>query len=96
MMSEHDEPAKPALSEDNPDPPRGDEGGKGLGTETGAEGAAADPDDSVTKEMPDRRGEVRYPDGEDPDEHRPPAVPKEGRVDEDPDTVDDASTGAKD
>ena len=91
-----DDPAKPALSEDNPDPPRGDEGDKGLGTETGAEGAAADTGDSVVHDIPERRGEVRYPDVEDPDEHRPSAAPQEGHVEEDPDTSDDASTGAKD
>jgi hypothetical protein len=95
-MSEHDEPAKPALSKDNPDPPRGTEGDKGLGSETDAEGAAADSGDDVTKDMPKRRGEVRYPDVEDPDEHRPTAVPQEGHVEKNPDTSDDASTGAKD
>ena len=41
-MSEQDESSKPALKQDNPDPDIGDEGDKGLGTETGAEGAAAD------------------------------------------------------
>ncbi len=95
-MSEHDEPAKPALSKDNPDPPRGEEGDKGLGSETGAEGAAADAGEDVTKLTPKRRGEVRYPDVENPDEYRPTRVPQEGHVEEDPDTTEDASPGAKD
>ena len=46
--------------------------------------------------MPDARGEVRYPDVEDPDELRSDAVPEEGEVDEDPDTETDAAPGAKD
>ena len=60
-MSEQDESKKAALRRDNPDPDVGDEGDKGLGSETGAEGAAADPGDDVTESMPDARGEVRYP-----------------------------------
>ena len=50
----------------------------------------------MTKEMPDARGEVRYPDVEDPDELRSDAVPEEGGVDTDPDTETDAAPGAKD
>ena len=95
-MSEQDEPRKPALRRDNPDPDIGGEGDKGLGSETGAEGAAADPGGGVTESMPDARGEVRYPDVEDPDALRSDAVPEEGGVDEDPDTETDAAPGAKD
>ena len=92
-MSEHDESSKPALNSDNPDPHRGDEGDKCLGTETGASDEGSD----LTEEMPEARGEVRYPDVEDPDEVRPNVVPVEGGVEEDPDTVtDDAAPGAKD
>jgi hypothetical protein len=95
-MSEQGESKKAALRKDNPDPDVGDEGDKGLGTETGAKGAAADSGEDVTKSMPDARGEVRYPDVEDPDEQRSDAVPEEGGVDEDPDTSTDAAPGAKD
>ena len=95
-MSEQDEAGKPALSSDNPDPDVGEEGEKGLGTETGAEGAAADEGGGVVESMPDARGEVRYPDTEDPDEQRSDAVPQEGGVDEDPDTATDAAPGAED
>ena len=95
-MNEHDEPSKPALNRDNPDPDVGEEGDKGLGTESGAEGAAADEGQAVTDLMPDARGEVRYPDMEDPDELRSEAVPEEGQVEEDPDTATDAAPGAKD
>ena len=45
--------------------------------------------------MPDSRGEVRYPDHEDPDELRSDAVPQEGEVEEDPATRGEASRGAK-
>jgi len=92
-MSEHDEPAKPALHADNPDPPEGPDGDKGLGTDTGAEVTEGS---DVIDSMPDARGEVRYPDTEDPDEMRPNVVPMEGHVEEDPDTATDASPGAKD
>ena len=95
-MSDQGESKKPALRKDNPDPDSGDEGDKGLGTETGAEGAAADSGEDVTESMPDARGEVRYPDVEDPDEQRSDAVPEEGAVDKDPDTSTDAAPGAKD
>ncbi len=95
-MSEQEKSKKGALRKDNPDPDVGPEGDKGLGSETGAEGAAADPGHDVTDEMPDARGEVRYPDVEDPDKVRSDAVPEEGGVDEDPDTATDAAPGAKD
>jgi hypothetical protein len=94
-MTEHDEPGKPALDADNPQQQE-DDGEKGLGTETGAAGGPGGADQDVTKSIPESRGEVRYPDTEDPDEARPPAVPKEGHVDEDPDTTTDAAPGAKD
>jgi hypothetical protein len=88
-----DEPAKPALDDDNPEPPKGDKGDRGLGTETGAAQAG---DQDLLERMPERRGEVKYPDVEQPDELRPDVVPQEGHVEEDPERVDDASTGAKD
>ena len=91
-MSEHDETGKPALRRDNPDPDRGGEGDKGLGTDTGASGEGSD----VIEEMPEARGEVRYPDVEDPDELRPEGVPEEGAVEQDPDTETDAAPGAED
>ena len=91
-MSEHDESSKPALNRDNPDPDSGDEGDKGLGSETGASDEGSD----VIEEMPEARGEVRYPDVEDPDDVRPNVVPQEGGVEEDPDTAtDDAAPGAE-
>lgn len=95
-MSEHDETAKPALHKDNPDPPEGEEGHKGLGSETGAEDGPGEDGRDVTELMPENRGEVRYPDMENPDDVRPEGVPKEGHVDEDADTSHDASTGARD
>ena len=95
-MSEHDESNEPALNRDNPDPDVGDEGDKGLGSESGAEGAAVDEDQPVTDMMPEARGEVRYPDVEDPDDVRPDVVPEEGEVEEDPDTATDAAPGADD
>jgi len=91
-MSEHDEPSKPALNEDNPPQQEGD-GEQGLGTETGAEISAGS---NVIDSIPEARGEVRYPDTEEPDEQRPEIAPQEGHVEEDPDTATDASTGAKD
>lgn len=91
-MSEHDETGKPALRRDNPDPDRGTEGDEGLGTETGASRAGSD----LIEEMPETRGEVRYPDVEDPDEVRPEGVPEAGAVEQDPDTETDAAPGAKD
>ena len=88
-----DETTKPALDDDNPEPPRGDKGEKGLGTEAGVARAG---DQDVLDRMPDRRGEVKYPDVEKPDEHRPDVVPQEGHVEEDPARSHDASKGAKD
>jgi hypothetical protein len=88
-----DETTKPALDDDNPEPPRGDEGAKGLGTE----GGVAQPgDQDVLEKAPERRGEVKYPDVEDPDEQRPSVVPQEGHVEEDPERSHDASKGASD
>ena len=66
-------------------------GEKGLGTETGAN---APGDDDVLEEMPERRGEVRYPDVENPE--GPPRTPQEGRVVEDTDETAEASRGADD
>jgi hypothetical protein len=88
-----DETAKPALDDDNPEPPKGDKGGKGLGTEAGV---AQPGDQDVLERMPERRGEVKYPDVENPDEQRPNVVPQEGHIEEDPDRSHDASKGAKD
>ncbi|MEP6977955.1 MAG: hypothetical protein ABI948_07870 [Thermoleophilia bacterium] len=91
-MSEHDESSKPALDEDNP-PQQDDDGEKGLGTETDAEVTAGS---DVITSMPDARGEVRYPDVEDPDKDRSDIAPQEGRVEKDPDTASDAASGADD
>jgi hypothetical protein len=87
-----DEPAKPALSKDNPEPPEGDQGDKGLGTEAGV---AHSGDESALETMPAHRGDPKYPDVEDPDEERPNLAPQEGHIEEDPKTVRDASPGAK-
>jgi hypothetical protein len=92
-MSDHDTPSKPALDADNAEPPRGDKGERGLGTEAGVAEAG---DQDVLERMPERRGEVKYPDVENPDEGRPNLAPQEGHIEEDPDTVRDASPGAKD
>lgn len=89
-MGDHDESAKPALSKDTPPAEEG-QGKEGLGTESGA----SDEGSNVTKKMPDARGEVRYPDMEDPDELRSDAVPQEGKVEENPATEGEASRGAK-
>ncbi|HEV7564974.1 MAG TPA: hypothetical protein VGO31_03325 [Microbacteriaceae bacterium] len=91
-MSSHDS-SKPALDADNPEPPRGNKGDRGLGTEAGVAQAG---DQDVLEQMPERRGEVKYPDVEDPDEARPNIAPQEGHVEEDPKTVRDASPGARD
>ncbi len=93
-MSERDESAS-ALDKDNP-PLEEEAGDKGLGTDTGAEGGPGDEDQDITKMMPDARGPVKYPDKEEFDEQRPTTAPQEGKVDEDPETVDEASDGAKD
>ncbi len=81
-----------ALDADNPEPPRGDKGGRGLGTEGGVAQAG---DQDVLDRMPDQRGAgVRYPDDENPDEERPDIAPQEGHVEVDPETVREASPGA--
>jgi hypothetical protein len=81
-----------ALDADNPEPPRGDKGARGLGTEGGVAQAG---DRDVLDRMPDERGAgVKYPDDENPDEERPRIAPQEGRVEVDPETVRDASPGA--
>ncbi|MDX6569454.1 MAG: hypothetical protein QOH15_2032 [Gaiellales bacterium] len=90
-MTDQDTSTKPALDDDNPEPPRGDKGGRGLGTEAGVTEAG---DQRVLDEMPERRGEVKYPDTEHPDEQRPERVPQEGHIEEDPKRVRDASPGA--
>ena len=92
-MNDHEEPAKPALSKDNPEPPEGDKGEKGLGTEASVAQAG---DERVLEVMPEHRGNPKYPDVENPDEGRPHLAPQEGHIEEDPDTVRDASPGAKD
>jgi hypothetical protein len=66
------------------------EGEQGLGVESGA----SEPGSRITDEMPPARGEVRYPDEENPE--GPPRTPKEGHVDPDADDVTDAAPGAKD
>ncbi|MDQ2966765.1 MAG: hypothetical protein M3R37_00390 [Actinomycetota bacterium] len=84
-MSEHDhEGGKP------PAPADEEAGDKGLGTETGVNEAG----DDVLESMPETRGEVVYPDVENPE--GPPRTPKEGEVDEDADKETDASRGADD
>lgn len=67
-----------------------DAGDKGLGTETGAN----KPGDDAPERMPERRGEVKYPDVENPE--GPPRTPQEGEVVEDADKEGDASRGADD
>lgn len=92
-MTDRDEPATSALDSDNPEPPVGDNGEKGLGTEAGV-AQAGDP--NTLKVMPETRGdEKRYPDVENPDDQRPHIAPQEGHVEDDPKTVRDASPGAK-
>ena len=73
--------SKAALASDNP-PQQPDDGGKGLGTETRGGTERERERQDVTEKAPERRGEVRYPDKEDPDENRPTPVPKEGSVEE--------------
>jgi hypothetical protein len=83
-MTEHEnehEGGKP------PAPADEDAGEKGLGTETGAN----QPGDDVIEEMPEERGEVRYPDEENPE--GPPRTPKEGEVEEDDGGTKEASRG---
>ena len=64
-------------------------GDKGLGDETGASESG---DEQTLESMPERRGEVRYPDVENPE--GPPRTPQEGQVVEDADDHTDASRGA--
>jgi hypothetical protein len=78
-----------AKNKDNPEEPGAGE--KGLGSETGGLSGPGGPED-VTRMAPERRGEVRYPDVEDPDGLRSDATPQEGGVDEDPDTAKDSAT----
>lgn len=87
-MSEQDE-HKSALNEDNPEPE--DTTDKGLGGERGGDRGPNDPGSRVTESMPESRGEVRYPDQENPDEQREDAVPVEGDVEIDPDRAHDAN-----
>jgi hypothetical protein len=91
-MSDQDTPPKPARDSDNPEPPEGDKGDKGLGTDAGVAQAG---DQHALRRMPANRGDVKYPDEENPDEERPHLAPHEGHVEEDPKTVRDASPGAK-
>jgi hypothetical protein len=91
MSSE--QPAKPALDDDNSEPPRGDKGDRGLGTEAGVAQAG---DQDTLEDMPESRGEPKYPDVENPDEQRPDIAPQEGHIEEDPETVRDASPAARD
>ena len=79
MSESESKPPAPGLAEE-------DAGEKGLGVETGASQAG---DQDVLEEMPERRGEVRYPDVDDPE--GPPRTPKEGEVDPDADDVTDAT-----
>jgi hypothetical protein len=88
-MTDEDRPTKPALNADTPPP---QERERGLGTQTGAAQAG---DQNVLDQMPERRGEVKYPDVENPDEQRSDRVPQEGRIEENPETVRDASPGAR-
>lgn len=82
----------PALDADNPEPPRGDKGARGLGTDAGVAQAG---DQDVLEKMPEQRGaDVAYPDDENPDEERPHIAPQEGHIEVDPETVGDASPGA--
>lgn len=68
-----------------------EEGGdRGLGTETDA----SEPGDDLLESMPEARGEVRYPDVENPE--GPPRTPQEGKVAADADKEGDASRGADD
>jgi len=89
-MTHHDEeheggkPPASGLAEE-------DAGGKGLGTETGANVGGGE---TGPETMPERRGEVRYPDVPNPE--GPPRTPQEGEVDEDAADETDASRGADD
>jgi hypothetical protein len=91
-MTDQQTPATPALDDDNAEPPRGDKGERGLGTEAGVAQAG---DQRTLEQMPEQRGTPRYPDDENPDEQRPHLAPQEGHIEEDPETVGDASPGAR-
>jgi hypothetical protein len=86
-MSEHDseheggKPPPPAMTDE-------DAGDKGLGTEAGVSEAG----DDVIDEMPEARGEVRYPDEMNPE--GPPRTPKEGEVVEKDEGSKEGSRGA--
>ena len=67
-----------------------DAGDTGLGTKEGAN----EPGDDLIDAMPEARGEVVYPDVENPE--GPPRTPQEGEVDPDADKERDASRGADD
>ena len=58
-------------------------------------GVAQAGDQDVLQRMPENRGDVKYPDVENPDEERPHIAPQEGHIEEDPKTVRDASPGAE-
>jgi hypothetical protein len=87
-MTHHDEdheggkPPAPGLAEE-------EAGEKGLGSETGASEGGGE---QGPKTMPERRGEVRYPDVPNPE--GPPRTPQEGEVDPDASQETDASAGA--
>ncbi len=87
-MTHHDEeheggkPPAPGLDDE-------EAGDKGLGDATGASEGG---DDQALQSMPERRGEVVYPDVENPE--GPPRTPQEGEVDADADKESEASRGA--
>ena len=89
-MTHHDEeseggkPPAPGLEAE-------DAGDKGLGTETGASKGGPE---HGPEAMPERRGEVVYPDVPNPE--GPPRTPQEGQVDTDADQDKEASRGADD
>lgn len=86
-MTHHDEEHEGGKP---PAPADEEAGDKGLGTESGAgEGG-----DDLLESMPEQRGEVVYPDQENPE--GPPRTPQEGHVDEDADQETEASSGADD
>jgi hypothetical protein len=92
-MTDQEDTVKPALHSDNSEPPAGEHGGKGLGTEAGVAQAG---DQHTLQRMPETRGDApKYPDDENPDEQRPHIAPQEGHIEEDPKTVRDASPGVK-
>jgi hypothetical protein len=92
-MTDHAKHSDAGKDADNPEPPMGDKGAVGLGTEAGVAQAG---DQDILEEMPEHRGTPKYPNVEDPDEKRPNIAPQEGHTEENPKTVRDASPGAKD